>query len=168
MRILIKRKHDVDYLDITKYVNLPISMTRTEDGTFNEFNFTLFLPNRVGFIDGTKPIEPKLDIKFSEVDNVIDEIEGVNTFYFITSDNNNMRRRRAFESEEYSYDALWEHNVNSLDIIHNLDDKFLPNYTIRQPKTEYFSNYTKNAGVQYTLNQKVTQDGSELILFKGL
>ena len=59
MKILIKHRYAVSYIDFTQYVEMPISMTQTVDGTFHTIDLKLLTPKKVGnnkycYINSTK------------------------------------------------------------------------------------------------------------------
>ena len=162
MKVLIQKNKSSKWIDITEYVNGVININETVDGTFNTIKLQLTLPPEVEYINGTKPIPPKHIIKIQDTSET--SVEGVNTFYFYTSDNNSARLRK---SSEGNYDAIYLHEITGNGLIEGLDNKYLPNYTITQPKTEFYNSYTKNAGVEFILNQNIEQNGDKLVLNNG-
>ena len=168
-RIYIKHRYAVDYIDITKYAEMPIVMSQTVDGTFSSINLVLNTPKKVLTLDTSKVIPPKYIIKVSEVEQVIDEIEHVNTFYFLTSDGNTAKRRKEVldENDNILINSIYTHEIEANSLISILDNKGLPNYTITQPKNQYFSTYVRSVGMEFAIAQRFQQDGTSVKLIKG-
>ena len=81
MKIYLKHRHASTWLDITNYVDLPITLNETVDGAFNSIQITLYTPKTLGALDTTKPIPPKFELKYTEANEEIDENDR-NTWYF--------------------------------------------------------------------------------------
>ena len=163
MDILIRKNKSSNWINITKYQNGIINIVETADGTFDKLNLQLLTPSKIGVLDTSRPIPPHYYIKVVEK-SITSEIEGVNTFYFRTTDNNTARRRKKIEER---YGALYVHEISAVDLTSEMDNTYLPNYRIVQPKTEFYSTYNKSAGSEFILKQRYTQDGTKLILNKG-
>ena len=168
MKIYIKHRHALVWLDITKYVDMPMTLNETVDGTFASIQLTLRTPKELGRLDTTKPIPPKYDLKYTVADNAIDENE-TNTWHFLTGDNNTARIRKEIvgEDELITMNSLYEHKLTGEGYLSYLDNKYLPNYAITQPKTEFYSTFIKTSGAEFFLNQKISQDGENKTFVAG-
>ena len=137
MRVYIRDKTQFKWLDITKYVNGVIVINETVDKTFDNISFSILTNDSLYGYDMSKPIPPKWLIKFSDVDS--DELETTeNTLYFVTQDINNARKSRKIVEVKK---GLYEQEISGYELLSLLDNRYLPNYTITQPKTQFFSTY---------------------------
>lgn len=166
MRIYIRHKDDGIWKDITTNVHTPsIIMNETMDGTFSSLSFTIRSPKVLHEIDMTKPIPPKLYyIKLTEGNIEALETES-NTWFFVTAENNSARIRKEIPEQ---VESLYIQEINCEDIISVLDNKNLPNYTVTQPKSKFFSTYIKGGGAEFVLDVGFKQDGTEIILDEGI
>ena len=166
MRIYIRHKDDGIWKDITANVHIPsLIMNETMDGTFSSLSFTIRSSKVLHGIDMTKPIPPKLYyIKLTEGNIEALETES-NTWFFVTAENNSARIRKEIPEQ---VESLYVQEINCEDIISVLDNKNLPNYTVTQPKSKFFSTYIKGGGAEFVLDVGFKQDGTELILDEGI
>ena len=169
MKFYIKSKNETQWNEITEYVHLPsVRMFFTVDGTFNEVKFTLRTPKSSFGLDLTKPIPPKYQIKVSEVDNESLENEN-NTWHFITTNINNaiVRKEVRGDDNKVLVNSLYIQEVNANDIISKLDNRYLPNYTVTQPKTRFFNTFVKGGAAEFRIQNGFSQDGSPIVLPQG-
>src|SRR5690554_1252429 len=169
MKFYMKSKNETQWNEITEYVHLPsVRMFFTVDGTFNAVNFTLRTLKSLFGLDLTKPIPPKYQIKVSEVDNELLENEN-NTWHFITTNINNaiVRKEVTGDNNEVLVNSLYVQQVNANDIISKLDNRYLPNYTVTQPKIRFFNTYVKGGGAEFRVQNGFSQDGSPIVLPQG-
>ena len=89
---------------------------------------------------------------------------------FLTGDNNTARLRKEVVEEDnvITTKGLYEHKLTGEDYISYLDDKYLPNYTITQPKTEFYTTFIKSGGVEFKLNQRFEQSGGSPSIVQGV
>lgn len=171
MKLYIRHKNETGWEDITEYLYTPsFIMNQTVDGTFNSLTFELRTPKLIGQLDMTKPIPPnEYIVKYTEALDSDSENEN-NTWHFITANNNNARVRKEVLDEENNLitSSLYIQDVNCDDILKTLDNKYLPNYTVTQPKSQFFSTFIKNSGAEFKLSQRFKQDGEEIELVEGV
>lgn len=164
MKLYIKHRDELKWKELSSkngiYVDLPIIMGERVDGKFDSLTLEMYTGERLDDIDLTKAIPPKYEIKYTEVENESEEIEGVNTFYFITDENSSARKRKKTIKEDgVVVEALYQHKIEAVERLYYLDNRYLPNYTIRQPKSRFYSLETKSSGADFSLNKKVIFDG---------
>lgn len=166
MRIYIRHKDDGIWKDITANVHTPsLIMNETMDGTFSSLSFVIRSPKVLHGIDMTKTIPPKLYyIKLTEGNIEALETES-NTWFFVTAENNSARIRKEIPDQ---VESLYVQEINCEDIISVLDNKNLPNYTVTQPKSKFFSTDIKGGGAEFVLDVGFKQDGTEIILDEGI
>ena len=164
MKLYIKHRDELKWKELSSkngiYVDLPIIMGERVDGKFDSLTLEMYTGERLDDIDLTKAIPPKYEIKYTEVENESEEIEGVNTFYFITDENSSARKRKKTIKEDgVVIEALYQHKIEAVERLYYLDNRYLPNYTIRQPKSRFYSLETKSSGAEFSLNKRVIFNG---------
>lgn len=166
MKVFLRKKNE-NWIDITKNVNKPIFMNIAEDGTYNSIKLTARF--QVGYFpfDVSKPIPPKYELKITENEN--DEQERINTFYFITTNTNTSRLRKDIKSElgQTITTGIYEHEINGFERLYLLEDYYMPDYTVTQPKTKFFDVYRIYQGYRVELGQIFEQDGNNKTLWQG-
>ncbi len=160
MKVFLKGVDHTRWVDLSQYVNMPFTIIDTKDGTGNTCKITFRFPSNLQYFDVKKALKPKMQIKITEVDNELLENEN-NTYLFLTGDNNSVRLRKDVGDE---LKGVYEHIVNGEEIISLLDSRFLPNYTITQPKSRYYSSYRKTAKYMFEFDYKFSQDGNMVVL----
>ena len=162
MKVFIKNKDDEQWREITKFIHGNVNIDLNEDGSGDQVAFTARFNDEFDYIDVSKAIKPKMQIKVTTALEVSLE-NNVNTFYFLTKDMNSVRLRKEVMNDDIVVmKAMYEHIVKGEDLLNSLASYHMPNYTITQPKTEYFSRFTKSMSKRYTLNQVFAQDGMGL------
>lgn len=167
MKVFLRKKNE-NWIDITKNVNKPIFINIAEDGTYKSTKLTARF--QVGYFpfDVSKPIPPKYELKITENEN--DEQELINTFYFITTNTNTSRLRKDIKSElgQTITTGIYEHEINGFERLYSLEDYYMPNYTVTQPKTKFFDVYRIYQGYRVELGQIFEQDGNNKTLWQGV
>lgn len=164
MKFYIKHRDELKWKELSSkngiYIDLPVIMGERVDGKFDSLTLQMYTGESLDDIDLTKAIPPKYEIKYTEVDNEREEIEGVNTFYFITDENSSARKRKKTIKEDgIVVEALYQHKIEAVERLYYLDNRYLPNYTIRQPKSRFYSLETKSSGADFSLNKRVIFNG---------
>ena len=166
MKVYLKNRMDIEYTDITEYVNLPIMINDTVDGSYITTTIICRFPSDFEMFDVSKPISPKWLLKIVDGD---EEIELENTYHFITTDQSSVSlRKEVLDQEgEVAVPSLYEHKINGNEPLYWLEGKYAPSYTITQPKTEYFDVYRKSGGARFNINHSFSQDGLPKTLPQG-
>ena len=150
MKVYIKRRDDTVWVDITKYVDLPINISDNKDGTYNDVSFNARFNTDFTYFDVKENLPPKHELKVSSVDD--EELENENnTYWFLTDDAHQSRIRE----EKNGLKALYEHKIKGIERLKLLEDTHMPNYTITQPKSLYFDPYGVSATGRYVIGQIV-------------
>lgn len=158
MQVFIKGLDHKEWVDLSKYVSMPFTIIETADGTNNSCKITFRFPSDLPYFDVKKALKPKMQIKITEDK---DNENYSNTYFFLTSDNNSVRLRKDVGDE---LKGIYEHIVNGISYFSLLDSRYLPNYTITQPKSRYFSSFRKSAKYTFEYNYKFSQDGFVKVL----
>lgn len=168
MYFYLKRKGDNIWQDVTKYIQLPITIFDTKDGKDSQAKITMYFTSDFKLIDIRKPIQPNLDFKISDVNSESLETNQ-NTFWFKTDGGNALRLRKQVIDENGNtiLEELWEHVFIVKDYITKLNNSLMPNYTITQPKSEFYNVYRRSRGAIFDIGQIFEQDGNPKILYKG-
>ena len=168
MKIYIRRSNSITWREITENVNLPITINDTVDGGYLTANLSCRFKKGFDYFDVTKPITPKWELKI--VTGEENEEELVNTFYFITTDQSSVKIREEILDEEdnVKVPAIYEHKISAKERLYLLEGKFMPDYSITQPKTQFFDAYKKSASVNYLLENDFTQNGNPIYLNQGI
>lgn len=168
MKVFVRNKFDNDYTEITKYVHLPLMLNENADGTYGSVMFTARFPTTFEKFNVKEPFPSKWIIKVVYLGDNETENEFSNTYYFLSSDINSVRRRKEkVDDELVVLSGLYEHVINGDDYLSITKDYFLPNYTVTQPKTKYFDVFRKSASVRYNIGDYFIQDGNDKTLTQG-
>lgn len=151
MRVFIKKTNVDEWFEITKYIDFPLNIAEVADETDSNLSFSALFFEENNVFDIKYPIPPKMAIKTT---NNEDE----NPIYFETNNNNSARLRKADDN----VGMLYEHKVTAKTFLGSLERYYLPNYTIRQPKTEFFDTRIRQAKISldYGSMARYVQDGS--------
>lgn len=150
---LSTRKKPYNWHDVTEYIKGNIAgIEDVADGKMDTCSFSLRLSSNVGEFNYKKAIPPKNLIKISFANGVENER---NTFYFLTEDNKDGRLRQVGTD----VDELYEHQILGREYFAITEDTPLTNYTITQPKSEFFNRYNYYGFYKYRLNQPESLDG---------
>lgn len=163
MRVYIRHKDKNDWNDITEYIHMPtLLFNETVDGSFSSLHFTIRTPKTIFDIDMTNPIAPKR--------YYVKLVENNNEWQFITVDNVGARVRQEVIDEEDNevVSALYVQQINCENIIKKLENRFLPNYTVRQPKSKFYNTYAKGFGAEFKVSKGFSQDSSPVVLSQGI
>lgn len=163
MKVFIKGIDQNKWVNLSEYVHPPFTIVDTVDGTENTCKIVFRFPADLDYFDVTKSIRPKLQIKITDAPNEYEENDK-NTYFFYTSDNNSVRKRKDVNVE---IKGVYEHIVNGVSYVVKLDDRYLPQYTITQPKTRYYDLYRKRADGVFLTNTYFSQDGEIKTLEEG-
>lgn len=149
MRVLYKERNATEWVEITDYVNLSGSISETFDN-FNTTKLELIVSDKeTEIIDVLIGILPKSYIMITETEDD-SEITTDNTYIFSTQDTPQARLRGKTDKTS----GLYKLELNGIELIKELEDTNLPNYTITQPKTEFFSPFTIEHTTKFTLGKK--------------
>lgn len=155
MYVYIKKQWEQNWVDITKYVNGDIVIVDVAEGSRDTANFTLHLNEDFNYLPYNQPIPPKLQIKISEVETQSQQNDN-NTYWFLVQDTRAKRVRRKVQGK---VKELYKHEVDCLEYSALTEDKNLPNYTITQPKTQFFNMYSRYGFRDYRFNYLFQYDG---------
>ena len=78
-----------------------------------------------------------------------------------------VRKEVTGDDNEVLVNSLYIQEVNANDIISKLDNRYLPNYTVTQPKTRFFNTFVKGGGAEFRVQNRFSQDGSPIVLPQG-
>lgn len=148
MKVEIKKKFNDSWLDISEYVNVAFSIEDVADKTYDRVKIEFDISENIGGFIFNKALEPKMYLKIS--DNV--------KSYIFRVDNTEFDVLRTETSDQ---PPLYRHTLNCLEYSQTLEDTLMPNYTITQPKTEYFDVYSRYGSKRITLDAKFQHDGSK-------
>ena len=149
MRVLYKERNATEWVEITDYVNLSGSISETFDN-FNTTKLELIVSDKgTEIIDVLIGILPKSYSMITEAEDD-SEITTDNTYIFSTQDTPQARLRGKTDKTS----GLYKLELNGIELIKELEDTNLPNYTITQPKTEFFSPFTIEHTTKFTLGKK--------------
>ena len=149
--VFLKKKNGTTWHNITDYVLVPITINDLSDGGYDECSFTARFTESFTFFDARENLPPKTEIKISEA---LDESEQneTNTYWFLSDDSHQTRIRKANELDNMAF----EHQIKGVERLKLLEDTFMPNYTITQPKTQYFDAYGISSNARFNINQKIS------------
>lgn len=154
MKVEIKKKLNHSWVDISEYVNIPFSIKDVDDKTYDQTKIEFDVFENFGDFDFSKALEPKLYLKIS----------GDSKEYVFRVDNTEFDVLR---TETDNYKPLYRHTLSCLEYSQTLEDTLMPNYTITQPKTEYFDVYSRYGNKRYTVNGRFQNDGTKPTLPQG-
>lgn len=143
MRIHYRKRNESTWKVIPNVIT-PIAISDVADDTFDNAKFSFLVSeDDIDFTD-LKSLRPKTYIRITET-NEDSEINDFNTYYFITTRLPKGKIRNDLE--------LWEIEVTGMELIKETEDYNSPNYTITQPKTQFFNRYRRTLVDRYNFNQ---------------
>ena len=89
-----------------------------------------------------------------------------NTYYFITTKGlpkARIRKEIKNDLDVITTEKLWQVEIVGMELIKELEDTNMPNYTITQPKTQFFNRYRKILEETFITNKYITQNYSGAI-----
>ena len=106
-------------------------------------------------------MKPKTYIRITSTDDDND-INERNTYYFITTKLPKARIRKEIKNDldVITTEKLWQVEIVGMELIKELEDTNMPNYTITQPKTQFFNRYRKILEETFLTNKYITQNYS--------
>ena len=160
--VYIKKRNSDTWFDITKYVEAPITINDLSDGGYDEVSFNAKFDDTFPYFDVKENLPPKTEIKVSET-NIEAEQNETNTYWFLSDDGHQTRIRKALVNETLMY----MHQIKGEERLKLLEDTYMPNYTITQPKTQYFDAYGISSNSRFNINQIFSQNGTNKVLNQG-
>lgn len=154
MKVEIKKKFNDSWLDISDYVNVPLSVEDVADKTYDRVKIEFDISENIGGFIFDKALEPKMYLKIS--DTVKSYVFRVNNTEF-----------DVLRTETDNQAPLYRHTLSCLEYSQTLEDTLTPNYTITQPKTEYFDVYSRYGNKKYVVNSRFQHDGTKPTLPQG-
>lgn len=162
MKVLIKGIDHSGWVDLSEYLYPPFTITDTVDDTENTCRIVFRFPDHASFpyFNVKEALRPKMLLKITEADEVENETTN-NTYLFLTTDSRSVRLRKG-NDEVY---GIYQHIINGVEYINILDSRYLPHYTITQPKTRYYNIFSKKEGKRFNVNKKFSQNGYDNLNF---
>lgn len=143
------------WVDITSFVEQGISINDRCDGTLDSGKLVLTVNEQVvlGNLKLYEPIPPRIPLRISEYFNE-DSVDPVVSYIFMTSDNSNVPLRTSQQDDAGEVIYIYSHEINFIELTKELENKYPPNTSVRQPKNLYNSIYQR--GVGWAFNQETT------------
>lgn len=157
MRIQYRKRNSNVWKDIPNYNNI-IPINDVADDSFDNAKIEFYIAENDPNFNELRNLKPKTYIKITSTDDEND-IDNRNTFYFITTKlpKGKIRNEVRDSSNNVITPELWQIEITCMELIKSLDDKNMPNYTITQPKTQFFNRFRRRLVDVYNFsNQKVS------------
>ena len=156
MRVKYRLKNSNIWKDIPN-VEMPITIVDTFDETFDNGKISFIIQGNHSDFNELINITPKSYIMLSETSED-SEINELNTYYFTTTKVPNARLRKEVRDSlnAITTNSLWQVEITGMELVKELEDTEMTNYTITQPKTQFFSRYSRFLVDRYTYNQNTT------------
>jgi len=163
MRVKYRLRNSNIWKDIPN-VEMPITIIDTFDETFDNGKISFIIQGNHSDFNELINITPKSYIMLSETSED-SEINELNTYYFTTTKVPNARLRKEVRDSlnAITTNSLWQVEITGMELVKELEDTEMTNYTITQPKTQYFSRYSRFLVDRYTFNQNTTYSSASKI-----
>ena len=157
----------LSWVDITDYVEQGLSINDSCDGTYDSGRlvFTIDESIKLGNLSAGEPLPPRLPIKYEEYQTATDTKPSV-SYIFETSDVACDPIRTKQSDDKGVVSAIYTYEVPYVEKTKDLDSKFPPNTSVRQPKNIYNRIYQRSTGWKFALNDASVKyaDGTDLAI----
>lgn len=165
MRVSYRKRNETIWKEIPNVI-MPISISDVADDSFDNVKLSFLVAGNDSDYDELRYMKPKTYIRITSTDDDND-INERNTYYFITTKMPKARIRKEIKDEDdvVITNNLWQIELTGMELIKELEDTNMPNYTITQPKTQFFNRYRKLIEETFLTNQYITQNYSGATTF---
>ena len=145
------RKRNESVWKVIPNVDTPIAISDVANDTFDSVKISFFISETHSDFSNLKNMKPKTYIRVTDTNNDND-INERNTYYFLTTQlpKGKIRNKVKNDSDVVTTPELWQIEITGLELIKETEDTNMPNYTITQPKTQFFNRYRRILTDRYT------------------
>jgi len=142
-----------EWVEITPYIEQGITIDDSCDGTLDsgKFIFSVEEGTTIGNLNIAEPIPARVPVRIVEYLSE-DEPNFVTQYIFETSDGAGVPLRTAQTDDKGNVTYIYSHEVNLVELTKELEGKYPPNLSVRQPKNIYNTIYTRSDGWTFTYN----------------
>lgn len=142
-----------EWVDIAKYTEQGIALNDSCDGTFDngKLIFSVDQNTVLGNLDVSQPIPPRLKLRIAEKETEISSDFRV-SYVFETSDCAVTPLRTEQVDDTGNVMFIYSHEVNFVELTKDLEDKYPPNLSVRQPKNLYSRTFQRSTGWSFALD----------------
>lgn len=148
MYLIVRYKNEKpvkDWVDITTMVQQGITINDSCDGTLDSGRlvFDIEEGTPLGNLDISQPLPPRTPIRIGEY-NSEEDTKLMVSYIFMTSDTSMTPLRTQQTDDKGNVTFLYSHEVNFVELTKELEGKYAPNLSVRQPKSLYDKMYQRN------------------------
>lgn len=144
------------WVDITDKVEQGITLDDSCDGTLDsgKLLFTIEEGTNLGLLDITNPLPPRIPVRIGEYESEDNQDLQV-SYIFETSDCAVTPIRMPSDDDNGHVPGIYQHEINLIELTKELEGKFPPNLSVRQPKNLYSRIYQRNVKWEFDLGSDI-------------
>lgn len=154
MRFSYRKRNETIWKEIPNVI-MPIAISDVADDTFDNAKLSFLVSGDDSDFNELRYMKPKTYIRITSTDDDNDnDINERNTYYFITTKLPKARIRKEIKNEldVVTTEKLWQVEIVGMELVKELEDTNMPNYTITQPKTQFFNRYRRTLSDRYAFS----------------